>query len=181
MEDMEMSAAHAKAADGGKPILNRTVSTASSDGTNITELAKHEVESEDDWMQRREVHQLQSKLKNTKGKKEILVRERNLLTERIEQLKDSIAAEYEARKKLKKDVKDMNSALKDEMAEIELAERTAKELEDCYYGEDESQLVTNTHKFQTDEDDEEFDEEDILLEEDEMEETVEEILKAAEG
>ena len=39
----------------------------------------------------------QAKLRNTRDKREVIVRERQLLTERIENLKQSIAAEFEAR------------------------------------------------------------------------------------
>jgi hypothetical protein len=48
-------------------------------------------------MKRREIRQLESKLRNTKDKKEVVVRERKLLTERIESLIKGIEAEMEAR------------------------------------------------------------------------------------
>ena len=105
-----------------RPSFQRMVSTTSSDGVedsnNRSSVAFGEPE-EDDWMQKREVIQLQTKLRNTKDKKDIIVRERNLLSERIENLKESIAKEFEARKQLKKDVKDMNAAFKEEMADME--------------------------------------------------------------
>jgi hypothetical protein len=40
---------------------------------------------------------LQGKLRNTRDKREVIMRERQLLTERIENLKQSITAEFEAR------------------------------------------------------------------------------------
>lgn len=167
---------------GSKPGLNRSISTASSDGAASEDIRSaltfSETSDGDDWMQKREVSQLQGKLKNTKDKKEIIVRERNLLTERIKHLKANIAAEFEARKNLKKDVKDMNAAFKEEMAEMELMEQTAKDLEDCYYGDDEANLVTNTHRHP--DDDEEMEECAEILEEEDIEDSVEEILKAAE-
>ncbi len=54
-------------------------------------------DQDDDWMKRREIRQLESKLRNTKDKKEVVVRERKLLTERIESLIKGIEAEMEAR------------------------------------------------------------------------------------
>ena len=85
-----------------RPSFQRMVSTASSDG--LEDIIAVNGDNEDDWMQKREIVQLQSKLKNTGDKKEIIVRERNLLNERIENLKESIAKEFEARKTLKKDI-----------------------------------------------------------------------------
>ena len=52
---------------------------------------------DDDWMKRREIRMLESKLRNTKDKKEVVVRERKLLAERIESLIKGIEAEMEAR------------------------------------------------------------------------------------
>jgi len=167
-----------------RPGFQRMISTASSDGVedtnNRASVAFGEPE-EDDWMQKREVTQLQSKLKNTKDKKDIIVRERNLLNERIENLKESIAKEFEARKKLKKDVKDMNAAFKEEMAEMEADEETQRNLEDCYYS-DEDDLVVNTHAREKKEasGDDDSNENCDFLEEDEFEEGIEEILQSAE-
>jgi len=166
-----------------RPSFQRMLSTASSDGVeetpnNRASLALGE-QDEDDWMQRREVNQLQTKLKNTKDKKEIIVRERNLLNERIDNLKESIAKEFEARKCLKKDVKDMNAAFKEEMAEMDADLQTQKDLEDCYY--DEEELVENPYAKEKSADDEEDSAEMAdFLEDDDMEESVEEILKSAE-
>jgi len=182
MEDLEGGGTYGKKE---RPTLMRGISTASSDGTGEEVAGEKRTstifnESEtagDDWMQKREINQLKTKLRNTKDKKSIIVRERNLLNERIESLKESIAAEFEARKKLKKDVKDMNAAFKEEMADIELDEQTQKELEDCYY-ENEDDLVVN--KYRKVEEDEEEDEYAEFLEEDDMEESVEDILKCAE-
>ena len=131
----------------------------------------------DDWMQKREVQQLRAKLKNVKDKKEMIVRERVLLTERVDSLKDSIAIEYEARKKLKKDVKDMNAAFKEEMEDMELDE-DANDLDDCYY-ENEDDLVINSHRKKK-MDDDDMDEYAEFGEDDDLEESVEEIIKTAE-
>jgi len=165
-----------------RPTLQRGISTASSDGAGDEDkrasvsFNENEVTG-DDWMQKREINQLKSKLKNTKDKKDIIVRERNLLNERIDSLKESIAAEFEARKKLKKDVKDMNAAFKEEMADMELEEQASNDLEDVYY-ENEEDLVTN--KYRKVQEDEEMDEYADFLEDDEAEESVEDILKCAE-
>jgi len=167
-----------------RPGFQRMISTTSSDGVedtnNRASVAFGEPE-EDDWMQKREVNQLQTKLKNTKDKKDIIVRERNLLNERIENLKESIAKEFEARKKLKKDVKDMNAAFKEEMAEMEADEETQKNLEDCYYS-DEDDLVVNTHAREKKEAsaDDDSNENCDFLEEDDLEGGIEEILQSAE-
>lgn len=167
-----------------RPSFQRMISTASSDGVedtnNRASVAFGEPE-EDDWMQKREVNQLQTKLKNTKDKKDIIVRERNLLNERIENLKESIAKEFEARKQLKKDVKDMNAAFKEEMADMEADLETQKNLEDCYYS-DEDDLVVNPHARERKEAsaDEDSNENVEFLEDDDLEEGVEEILKSAE-
>ena len=48
-------------------------------------------------MKRREIRMLESKLRNTKDKKEVVVRERKLLAERIESLIKGIEVEMEAR------------------------------------------------------------------------------------
>ena len=132
----------------------------------------------DDWMQKREVQQLRAKLKNVKDKKEMIVRERFLLTERVDSLKDSIAIEYEARKKLKKDVKDMNAAFKEEMEDMELDEDAQNDLDDCYF-ENEDDLVINSHRKKKSDDDD-MDEYADFGEDDDLEESVEEIIKTAE-
>merc|ERR1711971_369176 len=143
-----------------KPVLQRGLSTTSSDGagedgTGDKRTSQNFSEMEttgDDWMQKREVQQLRAKLKNVKDKKEMIVRERFLLTERVDGLKDSIAVEYEARKKLKKDVKDMNAAFKEEMEDMELDEDAQNDLDDCYF-ENEDDLVINSHRKKKNEDD----------------------------
>merc|ERR1712192_9481 len=176
-----------------KPVLQRGLSTTSSvsdsdtcwwekneDGQNSSDGAGEdgagdkrtsqnfsEMEATGaDWMQKREVQQLRAKLENVKDKKEMIVRERFLLTERVDSLKDSIAVEYEARKKLKKDVKDMNAAFKEEMEDMELDEDAQNDLDDCYF-ENEDDLVINSHRKKKNEDDD-------------LEESVEEIIKTAE-
>jgi len=92
-----------------------------------------------------------------------------------------IAKEFEARKKLKKDVKDMNAAFKEEMAEMEADEETQRNLEDCYYS-DEDDLVVNTHAREKKEasGDDDSNENCDFLEEDDLEEGIEEILQSAE-
>ena len=167
-----------------RPSFQRMLSTASSDGvedTNNRASAAFGEPEEDDWMQKREVTQLQTKLRNTKDKKEIIVRERNLLSERIDNLKESIAKEFEARKNLKKDVKDMNAAFKEEMADMEAEEETQKNLEDCYWS-DEDDLVKNPYAKEEKENSADDDSADMadFMEEDDLEESVEEILKSAE-
>merc|ERR1712038_985211 len=97
----------------------------------------------DDWMQKREIAQLQSKIKNMRDKKEIIVKERNFLNERIDNLKDCIAKEFEARKTLKKDIREMNAAFTEEMAEIDHDLQVKKDLQDCAY--DEEDLVVNPY------------------------------------
>merc|ERR1719394_1851198 len=101
-------------------------------------------------MQKRELAQLQSKIKNMRDKKEIIVKERNFLNERI-------AKEFEARKTLKKDIRDMNAAFTEEMAEIDHTDQVKKDLEDCWY--DESELVDNPYA-KKEEEEEEMDEDD---------------------
>jgi len=169
-----------------KPVLQRGLSTTSSDGagedgTGDKRTSQNFSEMEvtgDDWMQKREVQQLRAKLKNVKDKKEMIVRERFLLTERVDSLKDSIAVEYEARKKLKKDVKDMNAAFKEEMEDMELDEDAQNDLDDCYF-ENEDDLVINSHRKKKNEDDD-MDEYADFGEDDDLEESVEEIIKNAE-
>merc|ERR1711971_1026370 len=65
-----------------KPVLQRGLSTTSSDGAG-----------EDGTGDKRTSQNF--------SEMEMIVRERFLLTERVDSLKDSIAVEYEARKKLK--------------------------------------------------------------------------------
>jgi len=169
-----------------KPVLQRGLSTTSSDGaaedvTGDKRMSQNFSETEasgDDWMQKREVQQLRAKLKNVKDKKEMIVRERFLLTERVDSLKDSIAIEYEARKKLKKDVKDMNAAFKEEMEDMELDEDAQNDLDDCYF-ENEDDLVINSHRKKKNEDDD-MDEYADFGEDDDLEESVEEMIKTAE-
>merc|ERR1719394_89383 len=123
-------------------------------------------------MQKRELAQLQSKIKNMRDKKEIIVKERNFLNERI-------AKEFEARKTLKKDIRDMNAAFREEMADMDHTDQVKKDLEDCWY--DESELVDNPYakkEEEMDEDDEEFAA--MLDKDDDMEEDINEILQSAE-
>jgi len=174
-----------------RPSLQRGLSTTSSDGAGDaagdaagekrTSVSFTEMEvTGDDWMQKREVQQLKAKLKNTKDKKDMVVRERNLLNERVDNLKESIATEYEARKMLKKEVKDMNAAFKEEMMDMELDEdSTNKDLDDCYFESEDDLVISTSHKKKNLED-EEMDEFADFLEEDDLEESVEDILKSAE-
>jgi len=164
-----------------RPGLQRMQST-NSDG--VDDLAHNRAsvvidDNDEDWMQRREIQQLQTKLKNMKDKKEIIVRERQFLNERIDNLKDCIAKEFEARKTLKKDIREMNAAFKEEMAEIDHNDQIKKDLEDCWY--DESDLVDNPYAAKEEEIDEEAEEFAALLEkDDDMEENIDEILLGAE-
>ena len=97
------------------------------------------------WMAKREIHQAETKLRNIHDKREMVTRERRLLTERIETLIQNIGVEVEARKRLRKEIKDMNEAFKQEIMEMAGEQQTAEELEDCYFS-DEEDLVVNTHK-----------------------------------
>ena len=155
--------------DGAEELSNNRASMAFGD------------DNDDDWMQKREISQLQVKLKNMRDKKEIIVRERKFLNERIDNLKECIAKEFEARKTLKKDIRDMNSAFMEEMDDMEHDDQIKKDLEDCWY--DESDLVDNPYakKDAGEEADEEADEfADLLDKDDDMEENIEEILQSAE-
>ena len=51
-------------------------------------------------MQKRELHQLRGKLKNIVDKREIVFRERRLLTDRVDSIVKNIGEEIEARKKV---------------------------------------------------------------------------------
>merc|ERR1711983_628102 len=113
---------------------------------------------------------------------EIIVRERKFLIERIDNLKDCIAKEFEARKTLKKDIRDMNAAFREEMADMDHTDQVKKDLEDCCY--DESELVDNPYA-KKEEEEEEMDEDDeefaaMLDKDDDMEEDINEILQSAE-
>ena len=54
-------------------------------------------------MQKRELHQLRGKLKNIVDKREIVFRERRLLTDRVDSIVKNIGEEIEARKKVSGD------------------------------------------------------------------------------
>ena len=137
-------------------------------------------DEDEDWMQKREISQLQAKLRNMKDKKEIIVRERKFLNERIDNLKECIANEFESRKTLKKDIREMNAAFKEEMADMDHNDQIKKDLEDCWY--DESDLVDNPYAAKEEHEDEEEKDEfaDLLEKDDDMEEDVNEILQSAE-
>ena len=51
-------------------------------------------------LQKRELHQLRGKLKNIVDKREIVFRERRLLTDRVDSIVKNIGEEIEARKKV---------------------------------------------------------------------------------
>ena len=137
---------------------------------------------EEDWMQRRELHSLHNRLKTLGDKREVVFRERKLLTERIDTIVGSIGQELEARKKLRKDLQEMNEAFKNEIAEMEAEERTAAELEECYYSDDEDLVVSkpNRRRSQTADDDDEDEDSLPNSEEEDVDETLEDILKLAE-
>lgn len=129
------------------------------------------------WMLKREIHSLNNKLRNLRDKREIVVRERQLLQERIETLIGSITNEVDSRKRLRKEIKEMNEAFKTEIQEMAAEQRTAEELEECYFSDDED-LVTNTHKREN-MDDEDWGELNEGVEEEEAEDNVDEIIKQA--
>ena len=85
------------------------------------------------------------------------------MEERLENIKDGISEEinsryitilfltfvlsiifYNFRKRLKKEIKEMNAAFKKEMADMEALEKTEKELDDVYLS-DEEDLVLNVY------------------------------------
>jgi len=137
--------------------------------------------TEENWIQKRELQQLQTKIRNIRDKKEFLERERNFLNERLENLKQSIQHEVDSRKMLKKEVREMNAAFKAEMAEMAAEEQLQKEMEECYVS-DEEELVTNVYTTTTNNKEEEDEEvEDFLDLDEEEEEGLEEILRNAES
>ncbi len=160
------------------PGLERMASTTSSIMDLEPPPAFEEGDDQETWMLRREIHQLKTKIKNIFDKREMVFRERRMLTERVDSIVKSIGEEMEARKLVKAELKEMNEAFKEEIAEMEAAERTARELEECYFS-DEEDLVVNKESIrrkssQEDDDDEYYEEEDV-------EETLDDIIKLAEG
>ena len=131
-----------------KPELQRFSSVISNSGDGFTDEDRNKRldEEDEEWMLRREIHQLENKLRSTHDKREIVVRERKLLDERMENLIESIGGEVDARKRLRKEIKEMNEAFKAEIAEMMLEEQTAQALEDCYYSDDEDLVVTKNNK-----------------------------------
>lgn len=134
-------------------------------------------DNEEDWLRNREINQLQTKIRNTKDKKEFIERERKFLNERLENLKESISQEIEARKRLRKEVREMNAAFRKEMAELEELEKLDEELDDVYIEEGED-LVDNRYKDDS-EDGEETPEEEEVEEEDENL-TLDDVIRSAE-
>lgn len=98
----------------------------------------------EDWMYKRESFNLQIKIRNLKDKKDFIKKERKLLDERLENLKECIFEEISSRKCLKREIKDMNAAFKKEMADMEALEQTEEELKDVYISDDED-LVSNVY------------------------------------
>merc|ERR1712223_522887 len=86
------------------------------------------------WMLKRVIHSLNNKLRNVRDKREIVIRERYLLQERIETLVGSIGNELESRKRLRKEI---NETFKQEMREMMAEQQAADELEECYFSDDE--------------------------------------------
>ena len=160
--------------------LQRMQSTNSEEAAQDNRASMAVGDEDEDWMQKREISQLQAKLRNMKDKKEIIVRERKFLNERIDNLKECIANEFESRKTLKKDIREMNAAFKEEMADMDHNDQIKKDLEDCWY--DESDLVDNPYAAKEEHDDEEEKDEfaDLLEKDDDMEEDVNEILQSVE-
>ena len=131
-----------------KPELQRLSSIVSNSGDGFTDEDRNKRLDEEDeqWMLRREIHQLENKLRSTHDKREIVTRERRLLNERMENLIESIGGEVEARKRLRKEIKEMNEAFKAEIAEMLLEEQTQEALEDCYYSDEEDLVVNKNGK-----------------------------------
>jgi len=127
------------------------------------------------WMLKREIRSLNNKLRNVRDKREIVMRERELLKDRIETLVGSIGNEVESRKALRKEINEMNEAFKIEIRDMVAEQKTADDLEDCYFSDDED-LVINTHKR---DDLEPEDWETNEMEVDEAEDNVNEILMLA--
>ena len=127
------------------------------------------------WMLKREIRSLNNKLRNVRDKREIVMRERQLLQERIETLVGSIGNEVESRKALRKEINEMNEAFKIEIREMVAEQKTADDLEDCYFSDDED-LVVNTHK-RDDLETEEWETNEIEV--DETEDNVNEIIMLA--
>lgn len=184
MEDLEgKGKKHSIAGVEGRPSFERGLSTCSDGGVEDTFKRTNfsEETDGDDWMQKREIHQLQCRLKNVKDKKQVIIRERNLLKERIDNLKEGIEAEFESRKRLKKEVKEMNAAFLEEMADMDemtLDEEVKKNMEMYYFSEGEEENINKTCKKKVEKEDSEEVEE--VEEEEEEVETLEEILQGAE-
>jgi predicted nuclease with TOPRIM domain len=126
-------------------------------------------------MLKREIHSLNNKLRNIGDKREIVMRERQLLQERIETLIGSIGNEVESRKRLRKEINEMNEAFKEELREMAAEQQAADELEECYFSDDDD-LVVNTHKREAFEDSD-SDEYGANVEDEEAEETVEDVIR----
>ena len=135
---------------GAVPEFQRLSSVSSTIGMGdfiADEERNKRLDEEDaEWMRRREIHQLENKLRNTHDKREVVVRERNLLNDRMENLVGSIGDEVEARKRLRKEIKEMNEAFKQEIEDMCLEEQTAQELEDCYFSDDENPVANKNRK-----------------------------------
>lgn len=129
------------------------------------------------WMLKREIHTLNNKLRNVRDKREIVIRERQLLQERIETLIGSISNEVASRKSLRKEINEMNEAFKEEIREMAAEQKAAEELEECYFSDDED-LVVNTHK-KDGQDEDDWGETRVELEEEDGDETVQDVLKMA--
>ena len=157
------------------PSLQRMVS-------NTDTVAEEPGEEEDEgtWMQKRELHQQIQKFRSIADKREVVQRERKLLQDRVDTIVGQIGKEMEARKKLRKEVNEMNEAFKEEILDMESEEITAKELEECYFSDDE-ELVVNQYGRQASKNQAKK-EEDSEEEEEEgnVEETLDDIIKLAE-
>ena len=151
MSDLETEPKVSKKHSGGPsgPQLQRLPSVPAKSVVEETiteeERSRRIEEDDEEWMQKREIHQLEIKLLNTHDKREVVVRERKLLNERIEALIGNIGVEVDARKRLRKDIKEMNEAFKQEIADMCAEQQTAEELEECYFSDDDD-LVQNKYK-----------------------------------
>lgn len=101
-----------------------------------------------------------------------------LLPERIDALIKGIENEMLARKRLRKEIRDMNDAFRREISDMMSVERTAAELEECYFSDDD--LVPNTTR-REEEDDGLNEDDEFEYEDEEVEETLDDIITAAEG
>jgi len=88
-----------------------------------------------------------------------------------------IGNELDGRKRLKKEINEMNEAFKDEIYEMEAEQKLNDEMEEYYFSDDD-ELVPNVHKRKTSEED--LDEDSNDLDDDDQFETVDDLINLAE-